>query len=538
MTLLHSNCSPCTALNFFPLNKPWNNVLLNMSIQEEEAYIVADHTEIYPTHLNLLSLSDSSCLSSDALQNESCPAGGYSTILETLPNWNAQFLAEWNLTFFNDDVGRDLVAIPLSNQLGFFDSSLTTSPQHVFARALANYFQWVHDWKLTLTSINKMPLLMPLVQVQCAPMSSPNVTIEFPYNNLQYPPLSSLANTTKFALNPSELPEDLTTPIQFSWINLSAIDHGPSLGAVVRLTQLPSNLKDSTITDGSTTTFLSNETTIACTVDARWAPTNLYFQPYTDGTVHPDNAFPDPRAPDLAQIMIDPTWANSLNLPVPGTELTSMETLIQSLVRETLQDSEISDFLAELSIALGLTLTDGLARIGWHEPFAYTTQKGKDPVQLNTISNDGTVVSVMPFSKQQTTNWLLLDWKIEHYGYGYSANTIMAKIAIAVLLLQAALAIGHTIVVCFPKNVWTCDGWGTISGLVVLAMNSKPDERLLNMSAGIKLKRSWQEIVEIRELGEENLELLVAEQVDGEKSVGKQSDRLKPNKVYGTDLGK
>jgi hypothetical protein len=382
---------------------------------------------------------------------------------------------------------------------------------------------------------------MPLVQVQCAPMLSPNSTIEFPYSNLVYPPLHPLLNTTDWALDSSDIPEDPGKEVQFSWVNFSGFNPGPSLGAVVRLSQLPTNLTNLTVTDGSTETFLSNETTIACTIDARWAPVKLYLQPLTDGTVHPDNVYPDPterRTPNLAQIQIDPTWADSLNLPMPGTELTSMETHFQSLVVTNLENSDPISFLPDLAVALGLTITDGLSRIGWHELFAYTSKNGTDPVQLTTISQNGTFLGNDTFSSDQTVNWLLLNIKIEHYGYGYSTKTIMAKVAIAILLLQAALAIGHTIVVCFPKKVWTCDSWEKIGGLVVLAMNSRPDERLMNMSAGIKLKRSWQEVVKIREVGEENLELLVAEDNDSEKGLGKEGEKLKPGKVYGTDLGK
>jgi hypothetical protein len=218
-----------------------------------------------------------------------------------------------------------------------------------------------------------------------------------------------------------------------------------------------------------------------------------------------------------------------------------METLIQSIVAKDLEDPHNHDsalFLPELAVSLGLTITDGLARIGWQERFAFTSKQGTDTFMLTTISDEGKFLNTVPYSPDQTRNWLHLEWTEEHYGYGYSATTITAKVAIAVLLLHSALAIGHTIVVCFPKKVWTCDSWGTIGGLVVLAMNSRPDERLMNMSAGIKLKRSWQEIVKIREVGEENLELLVAGESDGEKGIEKEDEKLKPGKVYGTDLGK
>jgi hypothetical protein len=471
------------------------------------------------------------------LQNESCPAGGYFTLLETLPNWNAEYLAEnlgmWNITFFNDDASREVVSFPLLINNSSYDSSLTSSPQQVFVRAVADYFQWQHNWKLTLKSANNKPLLMPLVQVQCAAISSLSSAIQFPYSNLVYPPLSLLPNTTNWTLYASEFAANSGKSVQFSWADLSGFSPGPSLGAVVRLS------KNLTIPDGFTTTPLSNDSVLACTIDARWAPVQLYLQPYVDGTVRPDNAYADGTTP-LAQIEIDPSWAESLNLPVPGSQLTTMETIIQDLVYKDLESTASSDpvtFLSDLAVSLGSTITDGLARIGWQEHFAFT-QTETNSLQLITVSENGTVLSNNTYSDAQTADWMHLEWKVEHYGYGFSAATITAKVAMVVLLLHAALAIGHTVVVCLPRKVWCCDSWGTIGSLVVLAMNSRPDERLLNMSAGIRFKQSWQEIVKIREFGEENLELIVAEDsVIGEAWMGKEGEKLKPGKKYGTDLG-
>ncbi len=194
--------------------------------------------------------------------------------------------------------------------------------------------------------------------------------------------------------------------------------------------------------------------------------------------------------------------------------------------------------MPDLTVSLGATITDGLARIGWQEHFAFTMNTDSDSLQLITVSDNGTVLSNNTYSDGQTAAWMHLEWDVEHYGYGFSAATVTAKVAMTVLLLHAALAIGHTVVVCLPRKVWCCDSWETIGGLVVLAPNSRPDERLLNMSAGIGLKQSWQEIMKIREFGHENLELLVAEDsVIGEKWMGKEGVKLMPGKKYGTDLG-
>jgi hypothetical protein len=329
-------------------------------------------------------------------------------------------------------------------------------------------------------------------------------------------------------------------PIQFTWADLSSFNPGPSLGAVIRLSQ--GNLTNTTLPDGSTATPLSNQVILACTIDARWAPVKLYFQPFVDGTVHPYIAYPDFSSPNLTQIQIDPSWAEALNLPVPSSSLTTMETLIQLLVSKDLVNYDNRDhFLPDLAVALGTTVTDGLARIGWQEQFAFTSPNGNDALFLTTVSNNGTVLNSSPFFSDQTANWMHLEWQVERYGYGYSASTITVKIAMAVLLLHALLALGHTIVVCRPwrGRVWTCDAWSTIGVLVVLAMNSRPDERLANMSARIALGKSWQEVVKIREAGVDEVELLVAEETSvGERWMGKEGEKLQANKVCGTDFGK
>lgn len=138
-------------------------------------------------------------------------------------------------------------------------------------------------------------------------------------------------------------------PIQFSWADLSSFSPGPSLGAIIRLSL--DNLTNTTIPDGSISTPATNQTVLTCTVDARWAPVKLYYQPAVDETVHPDDPFPN--FPNLTQIQIDPGWAESLNLPVPGSSLTAMESLIRSLVSENLVNGENGNFVVpDLAILL------------------------------------------------------------------------------------------------------------------------------------------------------------------------------------------
>ena len=46
-----------------------------------------------------------------------------------------------------------------------------------------------------------------------------------------------------------------------------------------------------------------------------------------------------------------------------------------------------------------------------------------------------------------------INGKSSHYGCGFSAGIITAKGIIAVLHFQAALVVGHMVVVCLPRKV-------------------------------------------------------------------------------------
>jgi len=69
------------------------------------------------------------------------------------------------------------------------------------------------------------------------------------------------------------------------------------------------------------------------------------------------------------------------------------------------------------------------------------------------VSENGTVLSNSTYPDTQTAGWMHINGKSSHYGCGFSAGTIIVKVAMAVLILHAALAIGYTVVVCFPRKV-------------------------------------------------------------------------------------
>ena len=131
----------------------------------------------------------------------------------------------------------------------------------------------------------------PLVQVQCHTVFDPDMEkteFAFPHGDLQTPPLDSFVNETwrlpnDFVLNmvddATDLFKNYGTRLLFSWFDTA--NHftkagAPSLGAVVLFAA----------TNGSTTVG-------TCTIDGRWAPVKLFFDPKTDTIVRQDS--PDPR---------------------------------------------------------------------------------------------------------------------------------------------------------------------------------------------------------------------------------------------------
>jgi hypothetical protein len=102
---------------------------------------VTNTSEPWPIYLTASQFPDGSgeCLTATAVQNESCPAGGYTAIAEVVPNFDALLLDGYNITFFNDGVSRYLASSqPFSNSTAWITSSIG----QVQARSLALFNQW------------------------------------------------------------------------------------------------------------------------------------------------------------------------------------------------------------------------------------------------------------------------------------------------------------------------------------------------------------------------------------------------------------
>lgn len=146
-TFVTNTIGPFAAIAIVPkLN--WTQVskasaMKNNAVTNETLFMsayVTNTSELWPISLTASQFPDGSgeCLTAIAVQNESCPVGGYTAIAEMIPNFAALLSGGYNITFFNDGVSRYLMSSPpFSNST----ARTTSSIKQVLAQSLALFNQ-------------------------------------------------------------------------------------------------------------------------------------------------------------------------------------------------------------------------------------------------------------------------------------------------------------------------------------------------------------------------------------------------------------
>ena len=234
-------------------------------------------------------------------------------------------------------------------------------------------------------------------------------------------------------------------------------------------------------------------------------------------------------------------WADSLNIAGTNPEHpneSTIEQILSALGSPIAQDDMFAIYNEQgpntqtlgwrLSTVLGIYLTEAIAHA------QYDTTKGsliyndaKNPAdqfarELNNlnIQNFSTPPEWVP---RTDPNWNLSipsfdQWAMTHgytemgitverFGYGWGFRGIAVKLAMVVLLLHAVLALGH--VIFFVGGGKTFNSWSTTGEMLALAWNSNPTDHLRNTSAGIGRTATWQQIIPVREMDGERLELVL-----------------------------
>ncbi|KAL8810330.1 MAG: hypothetical protein Q9200_002667 [Gallowayella weberi] len=372
--------------------------------------------------------------------------------------------------------------------------------------------------------LDATPIKKPLVLVECAGQYSWDPrNVELPHRFLQEPEFPWKYDSSNFQSQPTfrTLFPNATNatqehqgqvPTAFAWINTSLIADGPSLGAIFAI-NTPNTVA-----------------LIPCSISAWWTPASPYLDPNSDLVIQEDTPNPlETSTQTSAQwtpiTTISTDWADTMNLNF--TDANGREsTYIAHMMERYNDDSSSPIVFAEpgygqesipwrVSTALGLYLTEALARVQstfWNGTvLCHTDASGQEEVYIlgNLNAQDPRWwpegMSFVDYAQRE--GWAEVRFQVRRYGYGWGFRGLPIKLAAVVLVLQALLGVVHVGFIVFGG--WSVKAWSTMGEMLVLAVNSRPAEKLKGMGAGVRDERTWREMVKIREMRDRRLELVL-----------------------------
>lgn len=306
-------------------------------------------------------------------------------------------------------------------------------------------------------------------------------------------------------------------------------------------------------------------TTFTCSIDARWAIGTYTGGPVGDvdadyvqtATIKNTRPFPDLTGYQYnflpvddgswRRVQIDTDWLNSLT-PSLGDSTSGWNSLAAILTDMGMDNStgvivDWNDVPSVLEATIATLVADGMSRQG------YTANGGSSTHfsdALNLLSWDNSATSqqsllagtyTFPSPGGISTQ---LQWSAVVGGYAYRADSLAYYLALTVLFLHAALALGHV-----TYLLWTrvcCDAWDSFVDLLVLTAKSGISgasgavDLFENASAGIERYRTMSTQVRVRALhisgvtaaGQEDVKMLF-----GNKTLAAGYRTLDIDKKYG-----
>ncbi|KAI9766024.1 MAG: hypothetical protein M1839_005273 [Geoglossum umbratile] len=537
--VLATTSGPASAIAMIPkLN--WWEVSNARFLGNHRHFLATNPEKMWPDNLTEGYMPKLDCLTSEGHTDATCPSGGYPTFsarYDLLPE--PIILNVTNITFVNEGTGhtaRSVACEPIGDleEEAYRASSFSQLAVDILwecwglVRGEWDASPRAPSARVSIVLPKGMSLKKPQVEVQCKQYNyTDGATLELPHSRLVTPPLDKHQQDA-WKFDPAKLWNISAERTKgFSWVDVSSYAPGPSIGVAYFLPQAKA-------------TDRVGDQVIACTVDARWVPIEMWLEPTNDISPHQSASFvnltikqasPTP----LPQVISIPLgWAYSLNNPIFGATFTTMEGLIRP--------SEGSVKL--YAYMLSLIIADGLARVNSDtRPFNQDDPRGfAGPASLFGAGWDSTSTI-----KQQVAsgNWTEIRILNKRYGFGYSLGGPLIKVAIVILFLHAAIAIAHTITVLITG--WTSGRWTKVEELITLAINSPPTENMNGTCAGVSGAETWKKVVSIRErivweedggaVGEGHLDMVIKDEgeVRDEES-GKGTFRYRKaveSKMYG-----
>ena len=306
-------------------------------------------------------------------------------------------------------------------------------------------------------------------------------------------------------------------------------------------------------------------TTFTCSIDARWA-----MATYTGGPIRDVNADYVQTAtiqntrpiPDLTgyqynflpiddgswrQVQIDTDWLNTLTPPL-GNSTSGWNSLATLLTDIGMDNStgiivQWNDVPSVLETIIATLVADGMSRQGYAANGGPSTHFS-DALNLlpwdNSASSQQSLLAGTYAFPPPVGIATLLHWSVVVGGYAYRADSLAYYLALTVLFIHAALALGHTVYVLWSRVC--CNAWDSFVGLIVLAAKSGMSGAsgtvnvFENASAGIERYQTMSTQVLVRALPVSGVTAASQEDVKilfGDETLAAGYRTLETDKAYG-----
>lgn len=230
----------------------------------------------------------------------------------------------------------------------------------------------------------------------------------------------------------------------------------------------------------------------------------------------------NPKMPDNSSALI-----NILNLAmkeVKNKDVTVFKTpVIGSGHRAKYLSSEKAiSYLLSLVLADGISRSPSVAELG----LPYVMDRIYRPLGHSATSLIDTYANK---TKDERKFHYPIRVEVDRYVHGFILQGRPARFALTALLIYAAAVCVHVAYVAFVmirKEYYGGDCWEYVGELVALAINSSPSEKLLGTSAGIETRKLWENVVRVRSMKDEKLELCF---MGDDKEEG---ESVRPGKKY------
>ncbi|ORY61719.1 uncharacterized protein BCR38DRAFT_411565 [Pseudomassariella vexata] len=584
------------SLDWWPLKDPFSSRPLT-------SYIWVTPNELYPRALTSdMAKEVSSSCSTTIFPFATCPGGGVDNLLDWVYAWSNEGIT-YDLPM-ESFLGRTLRKLSFARTLSASGTGVAVATTlHSSVVMLTDLF-WEYISQNDVGEVYnvKRPKLLnsdsssiynPIVQVQCTTydawdLQNKSQSLKF-QTNLLHNATGSLRNP--YGEDNGWKVDDALWNFQykvntmdFQWIDVSNLptrSGGPVHSTIGALATLPIVRPIGKSDAEGTPLYESRIALVPCMIDARWAATQLSYDP-KNGMVVEHNLTTiasfldaDPYTPEHRvqyglsdTLAMDPEWAALLNgwgyanwtlNSLPYSNFSAVANLLVQFIsdsdRNPLEMSTSYSFTPRLDYTemeyyanisstvagvVSMVVADGLAReqapgtitalkpqhedengVEMFEAINLQYQAGgeKMPVYNQTASDASTMVSI--------------NYDVQRWGYGYGLRSQTMLFAVVVLLLHVGLCVGYSLQAFFfwvTSTGFTSHSWKDIGDIVALALVSREPIEFRNAAAGIKNNKIWLTKMNVRERDSCEIELVVNRRAG---TLGLTEGLLAVDKKYG-----